>query len=101
MIPFRFHPEARIEARAAAAWYRERSHTAARAFAEILDEGIRSIRELPEAWPSWPGRTDTRRRVLQRFPYSIVYIIDLSAIVVVAVAHQLRKPGYWLPRLSP
>ena len=101
MIPLRFHPEARVEARAAAAWYRERSHTAARTFAVMLDEGIRSIRELPAAWPTWPGRTDVRRRVLRRFPYTIVYVIDQGTLVVVAVAHQRRKPGYWLPRLSP
>ena len=47
----------------------------------------------------WPGRDDVRRRVLRRNPFAIVYLIDDGAIVIVAVAHHKRRPGYWLPRL--
>jgi hypothetical protein len=54
---------------------------------------------MPEAWPVWPGRTDVRPRVLQRFPYSIIYLVERNEIVIVAVAHHKRRPGYWLDRL--
>jgi len=95
----RFHPDARAEAREAATWYRARSVAAARGFALILDEAIRTICEHPAAWPPWPGRDDVRRRVLRRYPFTIVYLMVDDAVVIVAVAHQKRRPGYWLPRL--
>jgi toxin ParE1/3/4 len=96
---YRFHPEARVELRSIAAWYRERSREAARGFADAITEGARSIREHPEAWPTW-RRADVRRRVLRRYPYSIFYAIEAETIVIVAIAHHKRRPGYWLPRLQ-
>ncbi len=39
-----------------------------------------------------------RRVVLNRFPFSLVYRIKGSALRIVAVAHQRRKPGYWRGR---
>ena len=98
MKRYRFHSEARIEVRSITTWYRERSREAARGFADAIAEGTRSIREHPEAWPTW-RRADLRRRVLRKYPYSIFYVIEGETIVIVAVAHHRRRPGYWLPRL--
>jgi plasmid stabilization system protein ParE len=99
VIPYRFHPEARLEVRAATAWYRERSLAAARGFVTVIEERIRLIRELPDAWPTWIASTDVRRSALRRYPYTVVYVVADGSLVVLAVAHQRRKPGYWLPRL--
>ena len=82
------------------AWYRARSREVARGFVAVIDEGIRAIRERPEAWSTWRGCDDVRRRILPRFPYSIVYVIEDAAIVVVALAHHKRRPGYWVPRIG-
>lgn len=30
------------------------------------------------------------------FPYSIFYVVDLDAVIVVALAHDKRRLGYWL-----
>ena len=98
MKRYRFHPEARIEVRSAAAWYRERSSEAARGFTGEVTDGIQSIRQHPAAWPVW-SRSDVRRRVLRRYPYAILYIVEGEVVVIVAVAHHKRRPGYWLPRL--
>jgi toxin ParE1/3/4 len=98
--PFRFHPEARLEVRAAAAWYRERSREAARGFVAVIDEGIQAVREHPGAWPTWRGREDVRRRSVRRFPYSIIYAVEGDAVVILAIAHHRRRPGYWLPRVG-
>jgi plasmid stabilization system protein ParE len=40
----------------------------------------------------------TRRLVLQRFPYNVFYRVGAEAIVIVAVAHQKRRPAYWAAR---
>lgn len=99
MKRFRFHPEARIEAQAAATWYRGQSREAARGFTDAVAEGVQSIRERPEAWATW-RRVDVRRRVLRRFPYSIFFVVENDIVIIVAVAHHRRRPGYWLPRLG-
>jgi toxin ParE1/3/4 len=96
---YRFHPEARIEARSATSWYREESREAARGFTAAIAEGMQSIRERPGAWPTW-RRTELRHRVLRRYPYSIFYLVEDDVVVVVAVAHHKQRPGYWLERLS-
>jgi len=35
-----------------------------------------------------------------RFPYSILYGINVDMIVIIAIAHLHRKPNYWQGRLS-
>jgi hypothetical protein len=40
----------------------------------------------------------TRRALVARFPYQVVYRIRPGEIVIVAVAHLKRRPGYWKNR---
>jgi hypothetical protein len=40
----------------------------------------------------------TRRLLMTRFPYQVVYRVRPSEIVVVALAHLKRRPGYWKHR---
>jgi toxin ParE1/3/4 len=94
----RVHPEARREASTATTWYHTRSHDAARDFTRAVRAGVQSIRERPAAWARWKG-SDVRRKILRRFPYSIFYIVENDAVVIVAIAHHKRRPGYWKPRL--
>ena len=100
MTPYRFHREARAEYRAALAWYATRSIDAADGFADVIADSICGIRELPDAWPRWLGKADVRARVVRRYPYSIMYVVRDQRIVIIAIAHQSRRPGYWLSRIS-
>jgi len=45
-----------------------------------------------------PFRGTSRRYVLRRFPYSIIYRATADQIQIVAVAHHRRRPGYWAKR---
>jgi toxin ParE1/3/4 len=96
---FKFHAAARAEYEAAFTWYAERSHDAAAGWIERVTDGIASVCSAPEAWPTWTGRPGVRVRVLKRYPYSLVYVIERGEIVIVAVAHHKRRPGYWVRRL--
>lgn len=36
--------------------------------------------------------------VLSRFPYKLPYAVEADHIYIIAVAHQHRKPEYWIRR---
>jgi len=40
-----------------------------------------------------------RRILLRRFPFGVVYGVMDDQIVVVAIMHTRRKPGYWKNRM--
>jgi plasmid stabilization system protein ParE len=89
--------EALEEAEAAARWYAERSATAAVAFSDEIDAAESAIARLPDTWPPWDH--NTRRYLLRRFPFSVIYRVESHRILIVAVAHGHRRPGYWESRI--
>jgi plasmid stabilization system protein ParE len=90
------HPRARDEVEEAQAWYEERSLLAAAGFLHEISVAVRRIGDAPHRYPA--AIHGTRRVVLERFPFSIHYRVNEADIVVVAVAHQKRRPGYWAGR---
>ncbi len=88
--------QAVVDAEASARWYADRSPTASARFSAELDEAEAAILERPEAWPS--GEAGTRRYLLRRFPFSVIYRAEGSKIVIIAIAHARRRPGYWKAR---
>jgi ParE toxin of type II toxin-antitoxin system, parDE len=64
--------------------------------AEVLNT-INRILRYPEAWNKLSKRT--RRCRTKRFPFGVIYQIRGDRILIVAVAHLRRKPGYWRDRL--
>ena len=91
-----FHPLAQEEVDAAQGWYEARSRLAAAGFIYELSRAVRRIAEAPHRYPI--ARRGTRRILLERFPFNIVYRATDTEIVVVAVAHQKRRPHYWAGR---
>lgn len=65
-------------------------------FAGELQRSIEWIVEQPMAWA--PIGRRARRRLLNRFPYAVVYRIEADLIRVLAVMHLRRRPGYWRGR---
>lgn len=96
--PIDVHPEAVAEARAAVQWYREKSPSAADAFLAELDRAVERIAENPGMYPHYVR--GTRRYLLQRFPFYLVYHQVAGKLQIVAIAHGRRKPGYWKKRIA-
>jgi plasmid stabilization system protein ParE len=98
MPPFavEVHPLAADEGEAAERWYRERNETAATRFRRELDRVVDVIAERPETGS--PYLSSTRRVLLRRFPFFIVYRVLDARVQIVAVAHARRRPGYWRER---
>jgi len=89
-------PEAEADIREAFLWYRERSPIAADAFRTEVSDAIDDLAESAGVWPR--DQEGVQRRVLRRFPYTVHYDLAGSTVIVLAVAHQSRLPGYWRNR---
>lgn len=92
----RIHADARIEYIESYAWYHERGSHIAEAFERELEHAMETLQEDPNRWPVYTGTW--RRIVLRRFPFGIVYGVMNNQIVVIAIMHTRRKPGYWKNR---
>jgi len=96
VIAVRFLPAAREELLAAVAYYEERQPgLGARLNAEV-EHAVATMIAYPAIGS--PITRNARRILLNRFPYSVVYRASSDEIVVIAVAHQRRRPGYWRRR---
>jgi len=87
------HPAAEAEAREAFRRYHERDPVVGMRFLAALDRAIEHVQANPNRWPAFVH--DTRRILIRRFPFSIIYRADSERVLVLAVAHQKRRPGYW------
>ena len=63
-------------------------------FKEEIKLSVSRIKEHPEAWSIEKG--DVRKALLHRFPFKILYAIEKDKIIILAIAHQHRKPNYWV-----
>ena len=96
MLPVDLLPGARRDFDESFDWYAKRSTRAAERFADAVDAALAAV-------AGNPGRfavvDDVHRECpTRRFPFRIVYRIAHDRIVVVAIAHGKRRPGYWRDR---
>jgi hypothetical protein len=43
---------------------------------------------------------DIRRYLVRVFPYAILYSVEDDYVLIIAVMHLSREPGYWKDRLK-
>lgn len=94
---FELHREAVLEAVDARDWYDSQSVAAGDRFEFDLDRAYSQIKADPLRWP--PYLHGTRVLKLARYPYLVIYRHRPAEILVVAIAHAKRRPGYWKGRL--
>ena len=85
---------------AAARWYADRSLTAADGFTKAVAAVFQRIIDRPE----WGASCDAMHRqvIVSGYPYLIIYrTMGDGQLLIVAVAHASRKPGYWMHRENP
>ena len=61
-----------------------------------LRRAVEFIGQLPSVGS--PGVSGTRRHRLHGFPHALIYRVGNNSVLVLAVAHERREPGYWLGR---
>ena len=92
----RFHPDAEAEIGEAAAFLDIESPGLGSVFLDDFEHAIEVIVSHPQVAPIMQGRV--RRKLLRKFPYSIIYSVVGAEIRILAVCHQRRRPFYWRPR---
>ena len=98
MINIEFLESAQYELDEAVEYYNfQRPNLGLEFLSEIVDS-LGRISEYPDAWQLLSKRT--RRCLVCRFPYGVIYQNRNNMILVVAIAHLHRKPSYWHDRLS-
>lgn len=93
----RYLTPAREEFLAALEFYEREAPGLGAEFDAELVELERRIQSYPSS--GVPYRHGTRRALLQSFPFSVIYEIGRNEIVIVALAHQKRRPDYWVDRI--
>ena len=103
MKPYRYHPAAE----------RELDEAIEHDEAELPGRGLRledqvarlvlRLRRFPVSAPIWPGLDcahEVRRAKVRRHPYLVVYMLHPDQLIILAVAHTKKKPGYWASRID-
>ena len=60
------------------------------------------LERMPNAGRLWSDDLPVRRFYVGKpWPFVVVYLPTDDELIVVAVAHTSRKPGYWRDRVAP
>ncbi|MBN9133351.1 MAG: type II toxin-antitoxin system RelE/ParE family toxin [Nitrosospira multiformis] len=93
----RYLPGALGDLNEALTYYYERSPNVAQRFANAVRAEERTIRDFPEI--AYSLGSNLRILRVTKFPYSLVYRPIEDDILIIAVAHHKRRPGYWKSRV--
>lgn len=88
--------EAELEILDAVTFYQERAGEIAADFFVEFQKARKEIAAFPEFWKEVGG--GYRRKLLERYPFGIIYRVEGEELLVVALAHTSREPEYWRGR---
>jgi plasmid stabilization system protein ParE len=91
-----FHPEALDEFEDAARYYAGCQVGLELRFISCVELALSQISEAPTRWPAF--EQDVRRCLVHVFPYAVLYSIEPDHVLILAVMHCRREPGYWRHR---
>ena len=95
---YSFHAAAEAELSQAVDYYNACRANLGWEFAQEVHAAIQSILAHPTAWPSLSEHT--RRCLVRRFPYGVIYQVAGEEIRIIAVMQLNRKPDYWQGRTA-
>jgi plasmid stabilization system protein ParE len=96
--PLVLDADAEDELYAAVDWYEAKRPGLGFEMLDAVQEAFVAVRERPASFPRWLDDLAYRKAHVERFPYIVFFELRESEIRVVAIAHRLRKPGYWSRR---
>jgi plasmid stabilization system protein ParE len=96
--PIRLGEPASDEFNEAVRWYESRRLGLGAEFFDAVSASISLIEANPELGTKRSADGNTRRILVAKFPYQVVYRIRPDELVIAAIAHLKRRPGYWKNR---
>jgi len=93
---FYFHEHAEAEFYSAVDYYEDCRHGLGIEFAREVYATIDRVTKYPEAWS--PMSENTRRCLVNRFPFGVIYQVKSGSVLIIAVADLRRRPDYWRER---
>jgi hypothetical protein len=96
-MKFFFHEHAETEFDKAVEYYESCRDGLGMEFAQEIYATIERIVQYPEAWT--PSSKRTRRCLMNRFPFGVIYQVRSGVVRIIAVADLRRRPGYWIGRV--
>ncbi|TWJ17548.1 type II toxin-antitoxin system RelE/ParE family toxin [Geobacter argillaceus] len=93
-----FHEDARAELAEASHYYEDCISGLGQALIDDVEKTASEILAHPKACKLISK--NLRRKVLRRFPYSLIYVVETDRVRIMAVAHHKRRPEYWRYRLA-
>ncbi len=103
IVNFRFFQEALVEYEDAIEYYERAQAGLGDTFIRDVEEVLALTLEFPHMGSpvgGTPPELNVRRRLVRRFSVEIDYVQTGDALVVIAVFHSKRRPGYWRARLE-
>ena len=101
---YRVLMEAKREVITSSEWYETQQAGLGGAFVLDYESIIEHMRKFPETGSLVTTevklRYEIRQFLFNRFKHSLFTVVLPEELVVVAVAHQHRRPGYWRKRLA-
>lgn len=97
-MTFSFHPEARFELISSVDYYEDIQTGLGLKFMDEILLAIERILIYPQS--SAKLSQNSRRCLINKFPYGIIYQVKEDEIIIIAIAHLNRKPGFWQDRES-
>jgi toxin ParE1/3/4 len=94
MKPIVINDEAADELDEAIGYYETKSPGIGLSLSAKVSEAFHRIQRNPQLYP-FHKETNVQKCFIQRFPYTVFYMELDEHIVVIAVAHQKRRPDYW------
>ena len=88
-----FDPDARTEFLTAVEYYEDCQAGLGRRFRGAVERERSLVCEMPFRFRVL--HAPFRRCLVPQFPYAIIFTIEPASILVVALAHAKRRPGYW------
>lgn len=95
-MEIQWHRSAAEELELAAEYYASERAGLGEEFLAEVNHAVKMLCDFPNAWPR--VTLQSRRIRTRRFPYGLVYQLQADQIVILAVMHLRRKPGYWQDR---
>ena len=92
-----YHPAIEAELAEIRDYYNERSQNLGEDFVNEFERQVLRIAAMPTRWTIVRG--DTRRALMRRFPYLILFrIVNDSVIRITVIKHERRHPLYGMHR---